>query len=239
MSLLSVVRHGQASFLSDNYDRLSPTGEVQARHLAQYWIERGVAFDCVYHGPAERQIRTGAIIGDAFRAAGRPWPEPVRVDALDEFPAEEVVRSFLPRLLPEHPHLREHVDQLRNGDDRRAKQRAFDSMLRDVSERWLRGEVHDPAIPTWQDFCHRIERAIQGIVEDAPRSSSVAVFTSSGPMAATARMALGLTYEATLELTWSPRNSAVSEFLFTPGRFSLSTFNATPHLADPDLITYR
>lgn len=239
MSLLAVVRHGQASFLSDNYDRLSSTGEEQSRHLARYWLERGIRFDRVYHGPAERQIRTGAIVGDAFRQSGAPWPEPVAVPELDEFPAEDVVRTFVPRLLAAHPQIREWVSQLRGDGDRRTKQRAFDSMLRDVSQRWLRGEVHAPEIPTWQDFCHRIETAIRRIAEETPRSASVAVFTSSGPMAATARVALGLSYEATLELTWSPRNSAVSEFLFTPGRFSLSTFNATPHLEDPALITYR
>ncbi|MEZ5353861.1 MAG: histidine phosphatase family protein [Bryobacteraceae bacterium] len=239
MSLLTVVRHGQASFLAENYDRLSPLGEEQARLLGRYWVAAGTTFDRIFTGPAERQIRTAAIAGEELRAAGRQWPEPECLPDLDEFPAEPVVRAFLPGLMEQHEHLRQWVDQLQNGADRAVKQRAFDSILRDVSQRWLRGEVGSAEIPSWQDFCHRVESAIAAITEGAPKSTRAAVFTSAGPMAATARVALRLSYEATLELTWSPRNASVSDFLFTPGRFSLSCFNTTPHLAEPRLITYR
>jgi broad specificity phosphatase PhoE len=239
VSLLCVVRHGQASFLADNYDRLSATGEEQARLLGRYWAAAGSTFDRVVTGPAERQIRTASIAGEEIRAHALTWPEPECLEDLDEFPAEPVVRTFLPGLLEQHQHLRHWVHQLKNGTGRDAKQRAFDSILRDVSERWLRGEVTSPDIPSWHDFCHRVERAVRGILDSSPRKSRVAVFTSAGPMAATARAALGLGYQATLDLTWSPRNAAVSEFLFTPGRFSLSSFNTTPHLAEPRLITYR
>ncbi len=70
-------------------------------------------------------------------------------------------------------------------------------------------------------------------------SGSAAVFTSGGPTAATVRSALGLSYESTLELTWSPKNASYTEFFFTTDRFSLHAFNNTPHLDDPALITYR
>ena len=33
MGTLVLVRHGQASFMAAEYDRLSPTGEAQARKL--------------------------------------------------------------------------------------------------------------------------------------------------------------------------------------------------------------
>ena len=96
-----------------------------------------------------------------------------------------------------------------------------------------------PDIPTWEQFCHRVEAAVGRIRSNAPKSARVAVFTSGGPTAATARVALQLSYEATLELTWSPRNASVSEFLFSQDRFSLSTFNSTAHLPDAPLLTYR
>ncbi|MEZ5401541.1 MAG: histidine phosphatase family protein [Bryobacteraceae bacterium] len=239
MSLLTVIRHGQASFLAENYDRLSATGEEQARLLGHYWAATSQGFDRVYTGPAERQIRTAAIAGDQLRAAGAAWPEPEVVPGLDEFPAEPVVRAFLPGLMERHEHLRTWVDQFQNGGDRASKQRAFDAVLRDVSQRWLRGEVSSPDLGTWEDFCDRVERAVGGIRAASSKSSRVAVFTSAGPMAATARVALGLSHEATLELTWSPRNASFSEFLFTSGRFSMSSFNTTPHLNEARLITYR
>ena len=76
MSILTVVRHGQASFLADNYDQLSTRGELQARLLGQYWTRRQQRFDRVIYGPCERQIRTGEIAGGILREAGLPWPEP-------------------------------------------------------------------------------------------------------------------------------------------------------------------
>ena len=240
MSALWVVRHGQASFLAENYDKLSPLGERQARLLGEHWLGTGVGFDRVHYGPAERQIRTGEIIGDLYRQAGRGWPEPEPDPDLDEFPAEAVVKRFLPGLMAKHAPLAAAVAEFQATSETGPKQRQFDRILREVSQRWMAGEVPAaPDVPSWQDFCHRVETAVGRIRASAPKSSRLAVFTSGGPTAATARVALGLSYAATLELTWSPRNASVSEFLFTQDRFSLSTFNATPHLTEPSLLTYR
>jgi broad specificity phosphatase PhoE len=240
LSLLTVVRHGQASFLAANYDQLSETGERQARLLGEHWLRAGARFHEVHTGPAERQIRTAEIAGAVLRAAGERWPEVVVHPELDEFPAEAVLRRFTPPLAALHAEVAEGVAAFQAAADFAAKQRSFDRLLREVSRRWLAGEVSAPDIPSWQDFCHGVEAAVRRITDAAPKSAQVAVFTSGGPTAATARVALGLTYEATLDLTWSPRNASYSEFLFTPGRFSLSTFNLTPHLAaDPALLTYR
>jgi hypothetical protein len=44
---------------------------------------------------------------------------------------------------------------------------------------------------------------------------------------------------AALGLAFRVRNSSVSEFLFSGERFSLASFNETPHLADAALVTVR
>src|ERR1700740_634212 len=51
MGRLFLVRHAQASFLSQNYDQLSPLGGTQARLLGQYWAQHHVLFDRVGTGP--------------------------------------------------------------------------------------------------------------------------------------------------------------------------------------------
>ncbi|MBK5294692.1 MAG: histidine phosphatase family protein [Acidobacteriia bacterium] len=239
MSILTVIRHGQASFLAENYDKLSPLGERQSLLLGQYWLAQGASFDQVYYGPRERQIRTGEIIGSGFQKAGLSWPTPVVVPDLDEYPAEAVLGKFSPILIERHPHLKELSGAFYQTEDLLTKQRAIDKLLKDVTRRWMDGEVSDPDIPTWQDFCTRVESAMAAIMEQAPKASRVAVFTSGGPTAATARMALGLTHQATLDLTWSPRNASFSEFLFSGKRMTMSAFNHTPHLPQPDLLTYR
>ena len=102
MSTLVVVRHGQASFFEDHYDRLSAIGRRQSRLLGEYWAERGITFDEVYTGPRERQIDTAMEVGEAFRGAGLAWPEPVVLPELDEYQAEAVLKQALPGLLEEH-----------------------------------------------------------------------------------------------------------------------------------------
>jgi broad specificity phosphatase PhoE len=240
LSTLVVVRHGQASFLADNYDKLSQLGERQARLLGEYWARRGERFDRVYYGPCERQARTGEIAGQALEEAGLGWPEAVVDPEFDEFPAEPVMRGYVPALMERHPHIRELIEAFYAAAEFEPKRRVFDKLLREVSLRWLAREVDVPGVPTWGDFCQRIEGGIGRIRRECGRGARIALFTSAGPMAATARLALELTEHATMELTWSPRNAAFSEFLYTEARFSMSTFNETPHLAgDPALITWR
>jgi len=53
------------------------------------------------------------------------------------------------------------------------------------------------------------------------------------------RRALHLSAEDTLQLTWMSRNASFSEFLAAGERFTLSTFNAHPHLDGDGLVTYR
>ena len=76
MSRLILVRHSQASFFADNYDRLSPLGEQQARALGEHWVKLGIGFDEVIVGPRERQIETEQIVRSVYEANGRPWPRP-------------------------------------------------------------------------------------------------------------------------------------------------------------------
>jgi len=58
MSELVFVRHGQASFGADSYDKLSDKGVEQVRILAQHWLEIGEQFDYLYHGTLLRQKET-------------------------------------------------------------------------------------------------------------------------------------------------------------------------------------
>ena len=76
MSRLFLVRHGQASFLERNYDKLSAKGEEQSRILGKYWAGLNLSFDRVYSGPRVRQRETARIVGEQYKAAGLPWPGP-------------------------------------------------------------------------------------------------------------------------------------------------------------------
>src|SRR5580704_9723810 len=98
MSVLVLVRHGQASFLGDDYDQLSSVGVIQARLLGQEWIRQGEVFDEVYVGPRRRQQETAAIVGAEFRECGLPWPEAIIMPELDEYDLSGLLDDVAPAL---------------------------------------------------------------------------------------------------------------------------------------------
>src|ERR1700730_11540286 len=99
MGRLLLVRHAQASFHDQNYDKLSAIGEVQALWLGQYWVRQKMAFDQVCTGPRGRQRDTARIVADAYRDAGLRFPEPVVIQEFDEYQAGAVLEQGLPRLV--------------------------------------------------------------------------------------------------------------------------------------------
>jgi len=239
MALLTLVRHGQASFMAANYDKLSELGEQQARILGEYWLRTGATFDQVYHVPARRHHGTGNLVGDVYRAAGKPWPEPITLDELDEYPGIEVMRTFLPGLMETHEDIRALEAEFRQAGEQGVAFRLYDKLFQRVTRMWVDEELDSPEVEAWKTFCGRIDRAIAHIRENSGKNARIAVFTSGGVIASTVRIALDLAAQRTLELSWTSRNASYTEFLFSTERFSLSSFNNHPHLEDETLLTYR
>ena len=62
MSTLYPVRHGQACFSTDDYDRLSELGRLQARRTGEHFRRIGINLDSVYSGSPKRQRGTAAVV---------------------------------------------------------------------------------------------------------------------------------------------------------------------------------
>src|SRR5436305_8089873 len=106
MSRLFLIRHGQASFLEQNYDKLSSMGERQARLLGEHWAKRRVCFHQVYSGPRSRQTETARIAGEAYKSAGLPWPQVQVINDFDEYAGDSVLDASLPGLVENNPEIR-------------------------------------------------------------------------------------------------------------------------------------
>jgi broad specificity phosphatase PhoE len=239
MALLTLVRHGQASFMQDDYDKLSTLGQRQSSILGQYWLRTHAGIDQVYYGPAKRHVHTGELVEEVFRKAGVPFPEPLPAPELDEYPGIEVFRTFLPGLMEKHDDIRALEKSFRDAGKSEAAAGLYDRLFQRITRMWVAGELDSPGVETWVQFCARIDAGIQRIRNNAGKNRRIAVFTSGGVIAATVRLALDLSPQRTLELSWTPRNASYTEFLTSGERFSLSSFNAHPHLEDPALLTYR
>lgn len=239
MGVLTLVRHGQASYMAEDYDRLSPTGEDQARKLGEFWVDRGIEFHQVFQGPAKRHARTAEIVAEVMNAAGMPLPEPVVIKELDEFDAFQVMKVMVPILIERDEAVRGMYERFQAAQDTPDAGRILQRLFGQVARHWSSGEFEIPEIESWAQFRSRICGAISHIRAVSPKSSNIAVFTSGGPIAATMSIALNLPPQQAIELVWMSRNCSYSEFLFSGDRFTLSSFNSFPHLDDRELLTYR
>src|SRR5208282_2957700 len=120
-----------------------------------------------------------------------------------------------------------------------SRRKTFQKLFEAVIGKWVAGEIAAPGIESWPEFCSRVERGLAQVVRNTPPAAGAVVFTSAGTIAGAMRRALHLSAEDTLRLTWMSRNASFSEFLASGERFTLSTFNAHPHLDGDGLLTYR
>ena len=61
-------------------------------------------------------------------------------------------------------------------------------------------------------------------------SGNALIVSSGGPISTAVGQVLGAPAETTIELNLRIRNTALTEFVFTPKRHMLLTYNTLPHL---------
>jgi len=236
MSEIYFIRHGQASFGQQNYDRLSELGARQAQLLAHYLLETGKQFDAIYHGKMQRQRKTADALVRHFHASSRDVPPPVVRSAFDEYDSFSVWNALLPEILQENPVLEEQLGKL-PGD-----QRAFQTIFSRVMVRWTQGTYRATGIERWDDFIERVRRGIDELTKEYAGGRRLAVFTSGGPISVAVRLALGLSNPMTLEIAWQLLNASITRIRYNRRGIMLAGFNEVAHLelqADESLLTYR
>lgn len=240
MSLLYLVRHGQASFFADNYDRLSPLGELQARRLGEFFAARKVRFHAAYSGPAVRQKRTAEIIAATMAERGCDCPTPSVVPGLNEHSGDKLLsapeaKAFFER----HPELGSLAKSFREAREPEDIQKSFQKLFEAVVRRWTVGEISFPGIESWQEFHDRARQAVAFITSHSERGRTVLAVSSVGPISVALQTALEASIPVSLDLGWRLRNASVNTFLYTPERMTLDGFNSVAHLANAEEITYR
>jgi broad specificity phosphatase PhoE len=237
MSVLLLVRHGQASFLSEDYDRLSLTGETQSRLLGQEWVRREERLDEVYAGPRRRQRDTADAVGLEFRSRRRSWPEPVVMPELDEYDLGGVMTHLAPSLAEKDARFRELVASYEQESTERPAR--FQRMFEVLMTHWQSASDPCNGVESWPVFRERARTWLAWIRERPGRGRRVVVFTSGGFIGTAVALALGAPDRTALELNWRLRNASVTRLLFTEDRMTLDEFNSVAHLPDRELWTYR
>lgn len=232
VSILHLVRHGQASFGQDNYDRLSDLGFKQARITGRHLRDLGLKLDAAYCGRLSRQVDTAR----AALACLDSSPPLRELPEFDEYDSGPIIKALLPVMRQEVPEL-DAVTQ-----DMFRDRKSFQLIYEAAMLRWISGR-HDALVPeSWSAFLGRVARGLERVRDENGRGRAVAIFTSGGPIAAVLRLALDLADERALRLTWVIKNASLSSFFYDDQRLTLSLFNSTAHLelaGEPGLVTYR
>jgi broad specificity phosphatase PhoE len=133
MSVLTVVRHGQAQPFQKISDQLSATGEAQARALNAYWKSLGIQFDEVWSGGLQRHRQTAALSIDQPAQISNDW---------NEYDAEGILRGYPPP--SSFPTNRE-----------------FQKVFEGAMEKWIAGAIN--GCEPWTAFRDRVLRGLRAI----------------------------------------------------------------------------
>lgn len=233
MSELIFVRHGQASFGAESYDKLSPLGVQQVRLLAQHWQDNGERFDHLYAGELLRQRETAAellplIDSSAAQIAVHP--------GLNEYDGAPLIDIYLRDHHPAEEALSLPIL------DRKLFQQVFEA----TTAKWISGELvpgaDDHSFEAWPAFQRRVHGVIDELMARHTDGSRVLVSTSGGVIALALQRVLGLPDAQVIAANWMVNNSSITRLRYGGGRVALTLFNGLPHLEKPqlrELITYR
>jgi broad specificity phosphatase PhoE len=222
MGTLYLVRHGQASFGADDYDQLSELGHQQSVRLGEYFAERGMRFDALIAGTLRRHQQTlaGILEGMTHSSEHLAWA------GLNEYDSHAVIKTV-------------HPDPLAKADSPERYRHHF-RLLREGLTRWMAGETSPVGMPSHADFVAGVVGALDHVRANHV-GQRVLIVSSGGPIATAVGHVLGAPPASVIELNLRIRNTAITEFAFTPKRHMLVSYNHVPHLDTVplrDWVTY-
>ena len=231
MADLYLVRHAQAAFGTDDYDRLTELGHRQARWLGEYFRERDVRFDRIVSGTLRRHRETVEGVVES----GIPLQEADLDERLDEYDPERLVQAHLAALQDE----REEPQPLPSADAEGSRKQHF-RLLRAALTDWTLGKIDPSAHRSFRDFQDGAYRAFQHACRpgtDGP-AERVLVVSSGGPISSIVAHHLNMPAASFVALNLQVRNSGFCEIRFNDRGAYLVSFNNVPHLDTKDRRRY-
>jgi broad specificity phosphatase PhoE len=219
MAELILVRHAQASFGTDDYDRLSALGWRQARWLGEHFAERNLAFDRVLRGTLRRHAETLSGICEGMGLAATAFEER---PGLNEYDSLALLRAHTGKELRQGGEQREHF-----------------RVLREALYAWCDGSLACGDDLSFARFRAGVLEALEQV--RASGAKRVLIVSSGGPISTILAEVLRMPARGVVELNLRARNTGMSELHFNARGFHCVSFNAVPHLDRPDrpdTITY-
>ena len=217
MAMVLLVRHGQAAFGSDHYDRLSDRGRQQARWLGEHLAALGVLPVRAVAGTLARQRDTAVEILSAMGLTARV---PLAADAgLDEYDGESLYRIHTGG-----------ADQLAH---QRRDFRDYWRTFREAMQCWS-DDALDGVPESWSGFGARVRSAVDSASAGLAREDTVLLVSSGGAIGRLIADVMHAPASAAIELNLQFRNTGVCELIAGRGTLRLLSYNAIAHLALPE-----
>lgn len=217
MGSIHLVRHGQASWGSADYDQLSPLGGEQSAALGTAWEASGWAPTEAVAGGMRRHAQTAISTIDACGQG-----DGYDVDAgWDEYDHLALARAHDPAAL--------------SGDARE-----FQALLNLALSTWIAADEgdDDAAGESFAQFRARVLGAFDAVVARATSGHRVVVFTSGGPIALVVSHLLAGDHSLFQRLNDVVINASVTTIISGRTGPRLLAFNEHTHLPG-DMVTFR
>jgi broad specificity phosphatase PhoE len=217
MPSILLIRHGQASFGSADYDTLSPAGHAQAEAIARELGRDARPVSRIVSGSLRRQRETAAPAASLLGL-------PVAIDpGFDEYEMDDIMSAHSETEV--RTNARPGATQVTSAEFQRALEPAMRGWIAAGDAGGAGG-----AAETWPQFAARTRAALSDLAEGLPSGTTALAFTSAGVIAALCVSILQIPGDAVVVLNRVAVNGAIT--LVASGRSGLSliSFNEHRHL---------
>ncbi len=218
-----LVRHGEASYTSSDYDKLSSMGLKQARALGSWFANQGEHFSKVVTGNLRRHKETAeecmAVLPDLLKK-DIEW----QIDeGFNEFIALDILTHYRPELGGPGAlgaYLAEHENPALE----------FNKVYFGAIRKWVENQGEIEYRESWLSYKKRTSDALKRVIENAGSDQNVIVFTSAGTIGTICLEFLPNPTSSIYEVITSIANCGVTKLIFSQGKINLAYFNHTAYL---------
>ncbi len=222
---LILLRHGQASLGTDDYDRLSALGKQQAQALGRRLADVGLLTEPMVAGSLKRHRQTVEGLGAAGAAEVN--------EALNEYTVDHLIRSTVEQA----EQLDIEVPNEQAFADPQTYLKTFLDWFPEVLAQWQSARLHCAHNGLWSDFHARVTSPIPQWSAQLRSGGSLVVVSSAGVISTVVSEMLGQDLAWQRDLNVRLYNASLTELsLDDSGRWHAGRINCVEHL-EPDAVT--
>ena len=233
MAELYLIRHAQASFGAENYDKLSELGHQQSEWLGQYLAQEKLEFDTIVRGDMVRHRETleglhrGLVEHPTYSDLNQKIQAAKIHPELNEFDFKAVAFGFIKL----HPEI----------EPKKSANRAeFYRVFKLAMKAWADGSLDEHVPEKFSEFQNRVISFLDTLSQEHVGKKVLAV-TSGGAIGMAISHLLGADHDSMIDLNLQIRNTSITHCFFNANKTRLHSFNNVPHLDNlekREFITY-